>query len=336
MARRRLSEQQKNRIARIQQARRQRAEASAEQALNDSEKHLQTFAGRVVVRHGRNLLLRGDDGRNIHAMFRANLGEVVCGDRVLWQPTADDEGVVTALLPRSSALSRPDFNGQDKAIAANITQLVVVLAVRPEPAGYLLDQYLVAAERIGVNGLICLNKVDLLNQQEREAFEKRYEIYQRIGYPVIGISAKTEHGLDPLLDKLRDQTSILVGQSGVGKSSLINTLIPRENVLEGELSDSTGLGRHTTSAATLYTLASGGELIDSPGVRSFRLGQVSRAELEQGYPEFADYLGQCRFHNCAHLAEPGCAIRAAAERGEIEQSRLASYRHLLAEAMSSS
>lgn len=336
MARRRLSEQQKNRIARIQQARRQRAEASAEQALNDSDRHDHALSGRVVVRHGRNLLLRGDDGHNVHAMFRANLGEVVCGDRVLWQPTANGEGVVTALLPRSSALSRPDFNGQDKAIAANITQLVVVLAVRPEPAGYLLDQYLVAAERIGVQGLICLNKVDLLNPQEREAFEKRYQIYQHIGYPVIGISAKTEHGLDPLLDRLRNQTSILVGQSGVGKSSLINTLIPRENVLEGELSDSTGLGRHTTSAATLYALSSGGELIDSPGVRSFRLGQVSRSELEQGYPEFAGYLGQCRFHNCAHLAEPGCAIRAAAERGEIEPSRLDSYRHLLAEAMSSS
>lgn len=334
MVRRRLSEQQKNRIAKIQQTRRQRASDSAEQALEDAD-HEPAQTGRVIVRHGRSLLLRADDGRNVHAMFRANIGEVVCGDRVLWQQTSNDEGVVTALQPRTTALSRPDYNGQDKAIAANITQLVVVLAVRPEPGGYLLDQYLIAAERTGVGGLICLNKTDLLSKDERAAFEARFAHYERIGYPVIGISAKTEHGLDPLLDRLRDQTSILVGQSGVGKSSLINALIPRENVLEGKLSDTTGLGRHTTSAATLYALHSGGELIDSPGVRSFRLGQVSRTELEQGYREFGDYLGQCRFHNCAHLAEPGCAIRAAVERGEIEESRLASYRHMLAEATTS-
>ena len=332
MARRRLTKQQRSRIARIHEDRRQRAAASAEQALAGAAGGVQ-HTGRVVVRHGRSLLLRAADGHAVHAMFRANVGEVVCGDTVLWQQTANGEGVVVAVQPRQTALTRPDYAGKEKAIAANVTQLVVVLAPHPEPTGYLLDQYLVAAERIGVSGLICLNKADLLAGDARTAFNERFAHYEAIGYPVIQISAKTEHGLDPLLERLRGQTSILVGQSGVGKSSLINALIPRENVAEGRLSDATGLGRHTTSAATLYPLHSGGELIDSPGVRSFRLGKLSRQDLEQGFREFHPFLGRCRFHNCTHRSEPGCAICAAADGGAIARTRLASYQHMASEAL---
>ena len=329
MARRRLSDQQKARVAKIQEKRRRRAASQAEDSLAanaGSEQH----SGRVIVRHGRSLLVRATDGSSVHAMLRANLGEAVCGDNVVWQRTANGEGVVVALQPRLSALSRPGFGGQEKAIAANITQLVVVLACLPEPTGYMSDQYLVAAERIGVRGLICLNKADLLDEDQREDFRRRFRHYEAIGYPIIQISAKTEHGLDPLRERLRDQTSILVGQSGVGKSSLINALIPRQQVLEGSLSAATGLGRHTTSAATLYQLDSGGELIDSPGVRSFRLVELTRPELERGFRDFLPFLGRCRFHNCAHLAEPGCAIRAAVEAGQIRPERLESYQHMVA------
>jgi ribosome biogenesis GTPase len=329
MARRRLTDQQKARVAKIQQERRQRADSRARDSLAAAD-NTQQQTGRVVVRHGRSLLLRCADGSSVHAMFRANLGEVVCGDNVVWQGTDDGEGVVVAIQPRDTALSRPGFGGQEKAIAANITQLVVVLACQPEPTGYMSDQYLVAAERIGVRGLICLNKADLLDEEARSLFRERFAHYESIGYPVIQISAKTEHGLDPLREHLRDQTSILLGQSGVGKSSLINALIPRQQVLEGSLSAATGLGRHTTSAATLYQLDSGGELIDSPGVRSFRLGELTRQELERGFRDFLPFLGQCRFHNCAHLAEPGCAIRAAVEAGRIRPERLESYRHMVA------
>lgn len=332
MARRRLTKQQKSRIAKIHEDRRQRAAATADRALTESTHDVQQ-TGRVIVRHGRSLLLRAADGRSVHGVFRANIGEVVCGDTVLWQQTADSGGVVVAVQPRQTALTRPDYAGKEKAIAANISQLVVVLAPHPEPTGHLLDQYLVAAERIGVAGLICLNKSDLLDDPARRAFRLRFAHYEAIGYPVIQISAKTEHGLDPLLECLRGRTSILVGQSGVGKSSLINALIPRENVIEGGLSGATGLGRHTTSAATLYSLQSGGELIDSPGVRSFRLGKLTRQELEQGFREFRPFLGHCRFHNCTHRSEPGCAVRAAADRGDIAAERLESYQHMTNDAL---
>lgn len=331
MARRRLTEQQKARIAKIQQRRIERASSDAESRLRDTAGRPQ-HAGRVVVRHGRSLWIRDTNGRLRHGMLRANLGEVVCGDEVLWQETGDDEAVVVAVQPRRSALSRPGMSGVDKAIAANITQLVVVLAPHPEPTGFLLDQYLVAAERIGVAGLVCLNKADLLDGTGRDAFRERFAHYDPIGYPVIQISAKTEHGLDPLRERLCGHTSILVGQSGVGKSSLINALIPEGDVVEGKLSQATGLGRHTTSAATLYPLASGGEIIDSPGVRSFRQGELSRHELERGFREFRRFLGRCRFHNCAHLAEPGCAIRQAVEAGEIPARRLESYQLMAATA----
>jgi ribosome biogenesis GTPase len=330
MARRRLTDRQKARIARIQERRRRRAETEAETTQRTAGQTAHQ-AGRVTVRHGRNLLVRSDaEDADVRCVFRANLGELVCGDYVVWQPTGYREGVVVAVQPRRTALTRPNFGGQQKAIAANITQLVVVLAPQPEPTGYLVDQYLVAADHIGVDALLCLNKADLLDEAERAAFTARFAHYRGIGYRVIQISAKTEHGLDPLLERLCGQTSILVGQSGVGKSSLVNALIPFGAVVEGDLSDATGLGRHTTSAATLYRLDSGGELIDSPGVRSFRLPPLRRQELERGFREFLPLLGQCRFHNCHHRAEPGCAIRAAVEAGGIHPDRLASYRHMLA------
>ena len=327
MARRRLSKQQRERIARIHEERRNAAAQRTQSALAESDPAAQR-EGRVVVRHGQNLLVRDGNENTVHCLFRQNLGEIVCGDRVLWQPVADNEGVVVAVLPRATTLSRPDYSGREKPLAANITQLVVVLAPRPEPSGYLLDQYLVAAEQIGVRGAICLNKADLLNAQQQQAFRERFAHYQALEYPLIQISAKQEHGLDPLQQLLKDNTSILVGQSGVGKSSLINALLPASRLEEGALSDATGLGRHTTSAATLYELDSGGEIIDAPGVRSFRLGRMPPQTLENGFPELRELRGQCRFSDCTHRHEPGCAVRVAVQQGRIHPDRLASFHHL--------
>ncbi|MES9962818.1 MAG: small ribosomal subunit biogenesis GTPase RsgA [Candidatus Sedimenticola sp. 20ELBAFRAG] len=328
MAKRRLSQRQKERIKAIQDRRRQRMETRAEAALHESDIN-EPRPGRVITRHGQNLVIEDEQGELIHCLFRQNIGHVVCGDRIVWQPTTEGDGVVTAILERESALIRPNFSGEEKPLAANITQLVIVMAPEPPPSQYLVDQYLVAAENIGVKALVALNKSDLLDKKTSAEFEQGFGHYATIGYPVIRISAKYEHGLDPLLDLLKDEASILVGQSGVGKSSLVNALLPDLNIQVGKLSHATGLGKHTTSTTTFYTLPHGGNLIDSPGVRSFRLGDIERQQLERGFTEFSDYLGSCRFSNCRHDKEPGCALQEAVKQGNIHPLRLKNFQHML-------
>jgi ribosome biogenesis GTPase len=327
MARRRLSQRQKARIQAIQEQRRNRLAKRAEQFLVSTESE-PAQQGLVIIRHGASLGIEADNGSIYRCLTRQHIGHPVCGDRVVWQRIDDTTGVVTALLPRQSVLSRPDFSGQEKPLAANINQLVVVLAPRPEPSGYLLDQYLVTAETIGVEALIALNKIDLLQGEQKMEFVQAFEPYTVIGYPLVEVSAKQEHGLDGLIERLKQKTSILVGQSGVGKSSLINALLPSLEIDTGKLSKATGLGRHTTSATTCYHLPQGGNLIDSPGVRSFRLTQLTQQQLEQGFPEFHPHLGHCHFHNCCHAHEPGCAIRHAVSKGLIHPQRLENFLRL--------
>ena len=329
MSRRRLTQRQKARIQSIQQQRREKISKRVQQSLTKAGA-LPTQAGRVIIRHGATLGVEDSDGRIFQCLTRQNIGHPVCGDRVVWQPVDETTGVVTALLPRESVLSRPDFSGQEKPLAANISQLVVVLAPQPEPSGYLLDQYLVAAETIHVRPLIAINKIDLLSDQARAEFLERFARYGRIGYALVVISAKQEHGLDSLIERLNGETSILVGQSGVGKSSLINALLPDHELETGRLSQATGLGRHTTSAATCYHLPQGGDLIDSPGVRSFRLSHLTLTQLEQGFIDLRPYLGHCRFSNCSHAHEPGCAIREAVSQGKLDPTRVAHFLRLAA------
>ncbi len=287
-------------------------------------------AGTVITRHGQNLVVEDGGGQLWHCLSRQNIGDPVCGDRVVWQATGDRQGVVTAIQPRRSALRRPNYSGENRALAANITQMVVVLAPEPPPSRYLLDQYLVAAEKIGVRALIVLNKKDLWDAQAQEVFRRDFRVYAGIGYPLVRVSAHRRQGLDAIERHLRGETSILVGQSGVGKSSLVNALLPDLELQVGRLSQTSGMGRHTTSATTLYHLTAGGALIDSPGVRSFRLGWIDQRQLEQGFREFRPFLGRCRFSNCSHTHEPGCALRAAVHEGRIDGERMANFQHMLA------
>lgn len=325
MSPRRLSKRQKERIENIQERRRARAEARAEAAIIEADARPQQ--GVVVTRHGATVAVADHQHDVYHCLLRQNIGHLVCGDQVIWQRTGDASGVVTALLDRRSVLERPDYTGRDKPIAANLTQLVVVVAPEPAPTGYLVDQYLVAAETIGVKAMIAVNKADLLGEDDNGRLGN-IRGYASIDYPVVRVTARRAGGLDELIGHLRRETSILVGQSGVGKSSLVKTLLPDQDIQIGRLSATTGLGRHTTSAATLYFIPSGGALIDSPGVRSFRLPRMDRASLEHGFREFRAYRGRCQFADCAHDREPGCALREAVARGDIPAWRLESFRHM--------
>ena len=327
MTRRRLSQRQLERIRAIQERRRAKLAARADRVLEDSEGELRE--GLVVTRHGQNLSVRDGDGRLWHCLSRQNLPDPVCGDRVVWQPTGTGEGVVVALLDRTSVLSRPGHSGRDRPLAANITHLVVVLAVEPAPVRGLLDQYLVTAENLGVAALILLNKIDLAANPA--AFLERFAPYRRIGYPLYPLSTKTGEGLEALREGLRQGAAVLVGQSGVGKSSLVKAMLPDLEIQIRRISAATGQGRHTTSAATWYDLPGGGALIDSPGVRSFRLGRLDFRAIEYGFREIRPLAGGCRFSDCRHRDEPGCAVKAAVERGEIDRERYRSFLRLVQE-----
>ena len=332
MPRRRLSGRQIERIQTIQERRRQHLADRAESALSvlEEESGSEPRQGRVVVRHGANLAVESQDGQIHHCLARQNIGHPVCGDLVVWQRTGDAQGVVTAIQPRETVLSRPDHSGRDKPLAANLTRLAVLIAPEPEPSGYLVDQYLAAAELMGVEALIVANKMDLLGPQALSAFQARFAHYLKIGYPIFWTSLREPDTLVPLIAAMSGETAILVGQSGVGKSSLVKALLPDREIQIGRLSKATGLGRHTTSAATCYRLPGGGLLIDSPGVRSFRLGALAQTDLERGFRELRPHLDGCRFADCRHDREPGCAIRAAVEAGLIAPERLANFHHLAA------
>jgi len=287
-------------------------------------------AGLVLAHFGQASLIETDAGEVLRCSTRRSLPRTVCGDRVSWQAAHAKEGVITAVMPRKTVLNRPDQNGRDRPVAANIDQIVVVIACRPSFEYGMLDRYLVAAELIGAKPAIVVNKSDLLDDESRAKLQQRLDSFAAIGYVTLFTSTHNTDGLTCLYRQLQPHTSILVGQSGVGKSSLVQALLPEQDIRTGSLSQVTGLGRHTTTVARLYHLPDGGDLIDSPGVRDFTLGQVQLEQLENGFPELHPFLGQCRFHNCRHLSEPGCAVHAAARDGTIQTRRLNSYQAMAA------
>lgn len=336
MTRRRLSEQQLKRVRAIQERRRQRDEIRREKLLADGLgdqldecEDQAPRAGLVVARHGSNLAVEDAAGQIFHCVSRRHIGELVCGDQVIWVPTDAGMGFVTTLEPRHSLLSRTDGAGRNKPLAANLSQMAIVVAPEPAPAGDLIDHYLIIAEHIGVQALLLCNKSDLPDTASSQPLLERLSSYRRLDYPVLQVSARDPNTLEPLRATLRDQVSMLVGQSGVGKSSITQALLPDQEVRIGQLSRATGLGRHTTSTASCYRLPGGGHLIDSPGVRSFRLPSLSQTELEQGFREFRPHLGHCRFANCRHDAEPDCTIRAAVDAGEIAPERWEAFQRLI-------
>lgn len=278
---------------------------------------VELLTGQVIAHLGQGIAVENAGHISLCQTLR-KLATVAVGDQVLWTVTGEAQGRIEEILPRRSVLLRPTRNGATRPVAANIDTLFIVFAVEPMCDFLLLDQYLAICENNHINAALILNKADLT---ANPAVLTELQIYQQAGYTLYTVSAIEQTGLTELKLALKDKISILTGQSGVGKSSLTNALLPDKDIKTNSLSESRKHGRHTTTAATLYHLPGGGDLIDSPGVAIFGLAGLSEQQLAQGYREFQAYIEQCRFLNCRHVKDQGCAVRTAAENGAISMSR---------------
>ena len=324
MSKRKLSNKQSERIKKSQDNK----IISAHKVSSDCS----GIRGRVISHHGKKVNIEYFDNdqqsKVISCHLRANLETLVTGDFVIWQEEFE-QGVVVSQEERKTVLLRPDSFGNLRPVAANITQLILVIAPEPEAHHGLIDRYLVAAENIGVKTLILINKSDLLSTHSHDALKQLIEDYHRIGYPVLSISARTGEGFDKLQTQLKEETSVFVGQSGVGKSSLIQTLLPHEDLRIGNLSAAISKGRHTTTHSHLYHFSSGGVCIDSPGIREFGLWHLNADQILRGFVDLREYALNCKFRNCEHDAEPKCGIKEALEKGLLYKWRFDSYKHIL-------
>jgi len=273
--------------------------------------------GLVIAHLGQGIAVEYDDKIVLCQTLR-RLDTVAVGDRVLWTQSAPDQGRIETILPRRSLLARPSRNDKVRPVAANIDTIFVVFAVEPACDFLLVDQYLAICENLNIDAALILNKSDL---PPSDSIEQELQTYTRLGYALYRVSATAAHGLDELKNILNNQVSILTGQSGVGKSSLTNALIPDKDLKTNTVSAITKHGRHTTTAATLYHLPDGGDLIDSPGVAIFGLAGLSETDLAYGYREFRPFINQCQFNDCRHLQDKGCAVRVAAKNGELSMTR---------------
>lgn len=281
--------------------------------------------GLVIASYGKRYGVELDDGSQVSCVTRGKKNDLACGDRVDVKMTDTHEGVVEKLHPRSSLLFRSNAY-KTKTLASNVTQVVIVLATTPSFYEALLNRCLIAAEAANIKALIVLNKSDLADNSEAM---KLLSVYQNLGYQVQPLSAKND--ITPLKQWLSNQISVLVGQSGMGKSTIVNALLPESAVRTQEVSSVLDSGKHTTTAAHLYHLDAHSDLIDSPGLQEFGLNHLNIEELEHAFIEFRPYLGKCRFNNCKHLHEPECAVISAVETGKVSPVRLAFYQAMTQE-----
>ena len=281
--------------------------------------------GTVVAAYGKRFQVELADKKRISCVTRGKRTDLACGDMVTIQLTDKYEGVVETTLPRKTLLYRSNAF-KSKMLAANVTQIIIVLATQPSFYEALLNRCLIAAEAANIKALIVLNKCDLADNDDAK---QKLALYTSLGYQVLPLSAKED--ISSLRPYLQGEASILVGQSGMGKSTIINSLLPSEDVRTREVSEVLDSGKHTTTAAHLYHLDEYSQLIDSPGLQEFGLHHLSTGELEHAFIEFRPFLGKCRFNNCKHLQEPDCAIKEAVASNKITPERLAVYQMLRTE-----
>ena len=326
MSKRKLSRKQEWRAQKIQAERIKRAENKLKKAnAEDNQQTSELHNGFVVASFGTQFIVEDENKQRYNSLARQNLGNIVVGDKIVFETFPHGDAVINAILERTSLLERPNFHGNTKPVAANIDQILIMCSILPSLQTTLIDRYLVAIELADIEPVIIINKIDLLNNDELKSLQDSLSYYEEIGYKLIYVATKSRKGLSTIEHLLQDKVSILVGQSGVGKSSTIKALLPDIDIQIGEISKISKLGKHTTSASQWYHLANDGAIIDSPGVRDFGLWHLETDKVPWGFREFRPYFGTCKFSNCSHVNEPKCAIIEAVENKKIPQERWENY-----------
>lgn len=312
----------KRRITHQQTARIEKKQARFRDSATEHEQQL--LEGLVITRFSRQALIEDADGLLVSCGIRQGIDSLVAGDKVVWhQQARSKQGIIVSRLERSSVLARPDKRHDMRPVAANISQIFIVLASKPEISWSLLDSYLVMAEHLKLDAIIVLNKIDLATDALIGHLQSNY---QALGYPIIYTSVHNLDKMQALSSQLKGQSSVFVGQSGVGKSSIIASILPEVTGIQtGAISEKSELGCHTTSNARLYHLKEGGAVIDSPGVREFGLWHMSEYDIAWGYREFRPHISLCKYRNCKHINTPGCAILEAVSQGIIQNNRYQNF-----------
>ncbi len=316
MAKRRLSHQQQRRIRNAQET----------IDLNDENNH----SGLVISHRGGEVEVQPEDKSkpSVFCKIRTNLGGIVCGDLVIYRQQNNDASII-AIQPRSNLIQRLDGFGNIKEVASNVTQLIICLAVEPEPNLFLLDQYLLSAEQQDIELLILLNKIDLLSNTDNQDPFKLKQVYQSLGYSILQTSIINSVNIEQLQQACDQHVNVISGVSGVGKSSITKAILPDLEIPIGEISEANKEGKHTTRTSRLYELPQGGQLIDTPGIRGFNPVLADKQNIASGFREIRQYSHDCKFSNCKHINEPKCAVLSAIESGDISPERYQSYLKLL-------
>lgn len=286
---------------------------------------------RVIESFGRRVTVATADGATFPAELFGKRLTCVCGDEVTIRPpsrSSGDVAKVVSVTPRRTSFARTDSRGRTEPLAANLSLLAVIVAPEPAPDPYITDRYLAGAALAGIGGIVVVNKSELPSAADAE-FQTYVSEYQAAGYEVLRLSAHISDTVAPLKARLDGTVAMLVGQSGMGKSTLTNALAPESSRPTRTISESTGEGRHTTVSTALFRIPGSGELIDSPGVRDYAPPPVEDSQVQVGWPEVLALAPQCRFNNCLHLREPGCAVTAAVAANRISPRRYESYKRLI-------